>query len=192
MYESNIGPLTLTVTDEAVRFGKQELRTEAVEGLQVINSDFTIYFFLIFPLRQRSRIIRLRESERSLEINFAGLADRDAAFSRAMNVVWRGIGVRLVRSALSRLSQGETITLAGINMSDQGVWVQGGWTGAPNQLVPWDDLKTYRSNGELTLSSKSNLRYRSDVPNKAENAMILDSVVQFILDRTNERKLAKP
>lgn len=184
MYEANIGPQTLLVTAETIRFGKQELRIDAIEGIQAVNSDFTVYFFLIFPFRQRSRVIRLRGAERSIEINFAGLADRDATFSRTMKAVWQGVGVRLVRSALSQLAQGETITLAGIDMSERGVWVQGGWTGAPNQLVPWEDLKTYRSNGELTLSSKSNLRYRSDIRNRTENAMVLDSVVQLMLART--------
>jgi hypothetical protein len=194
MYEVDIGGRNLALSAEAISFGHSVLQIEEIEGLTVIRTDVRVNGAWV----SGTRFIAIRGTNKTLQIDCSqAFPDRDKLdriFGDAFELIWSGVGARLMERMLIKLNNGGTVTIGGVRINRDGVWVEGSWRflwwKAKPKLIPWADLKIFSNEGTLVLESVSDLRFRSEMNyNHTENAMVLDGAIRSLLHENNWKKL---
>jgi hypothetical protein len=106
------------------------------------------------------------------------------------------VGPGLVSHFLSKIQNGETVSIGNVRVDVEGVYVDGNWTflwlKAKPKLVPWIDLKMFSTEGVLFLQSIRDARFRSEINfNETENALVLSRAIAFLHRDNNWVKLRR-
>ena len=122
-----IGDCCLTVSGDAISFGGDPaLPAGDVEWITVDRSDR--YSGYIWVDGTRSVDIRGKRDTVHVDFRLRKSSDRaavDALFDKVFEEVWPVAGARLVARAMDRVAGGETVSLAGLRLSRDGI----GWRG---------------------------------------------------------------
>ncbi|MGJ5050904.1 hypothetical protein ACQR09_27850 [Bradyrhizobium oligotrophicum] len=118
----------------------------------------------------------------------------DDAFDATLGSIWRASGQLLVRKLIEKLERDEAVKIGNVTLVRTGAWIDESWNilgwKAKPRLVPWTDLKTYRTDGSFYLQSVSDSRLRSQHKfNDVENALVLDEAIRFLFRNDNWRAL---
>jgi hypothetical protein len=222
MHTVTIDQYKLELSESSIRYGGYEIPLDQVRGLNVIRSDdlagggsalpylqpiyigIALYRALVGPLARRTsiaptRFIGVRSDNQNLRINcgwaFAKVDELDAFFDSVFNPIWQAVGKRLTAQLISELERGQTVTIGGIGVCRDGVWLDGPqnilfWKNKP-VLVPWNDIKITGDETELCIESISDASRRSVLTiNNVENATVLDAAIRHLLQDGNWKKLA--
>lgn len=220
MHTVTIGQHKLELSDSRIRYGGYEIPFDQVRGLNVVRSDDTLDrtsawglallnpvlapFYALFLKSSRrasiapTRFIGIRGDSQNLRINcgraFADLEELDALFKSAFDSVWEATGERLTAELITDLGKGQTVTIGGISVCRDGVWLYGprsflSWTDKP-ALVPWSDIKISDVETELRIESISDPSRRGMLTiSNVENATVLEAALRHLLQDNNWKKL---
>ena len=98
-----------------------------------------------------------------------------------VGAIWYLAGFRLAAEYLSKISAGETVNLCGVDLSLQGARLKHPMIGVglKKKLIPWEEnISSGVYCGGQTISSKKR-RSHANI-RKAENAPVLDAIVNFL------------
>jgi hypothetical protein len=218
-----VGQHKLELSESHIRYGGYEIPLDQVRGLNVIRSVegvrerfgwglailsnpvlmIPLFAALVGPSSRRAsiapaRFIGVRGDSQSLRINcgwaFADLEELDALFKSVFDSIWQAAGERLTAKLISDLEKGETVTVGGISICRDGVWLYGkrsflSWMDKP-ALVPWHDIKTTEVETELCIQSISDPSRRGILTvNNVENGTVMEAALRHLLQDNNWKKL---
>ena len=111
-------------------------------------------------------------------LSFENRLALEHTFSEVLSAIEETIGSRLVSQMWSRLSNGEAVSLGGVDVTEKGVWVAGTWSflclKAQKRFVRWADVRTWRDLNVLHVVSFKDTRFRSQIDmNTTDNAIVL-------------------
>jgi hypothetical protein len=196
MYRVDIDGHALTLTEQAISYGGDPISIDVVEGIHVVRTD--AYFNGAWV--NGTRVITIRGDSQLIRIDCSrALPDRNSLeelFGSVFEPIWEVVGHRLVGKLLDNLANNKPVRVGEVLIVRDGVWVDGSWRflwwKAKPQLIPWNDLKIFRNEGTLFLSSISDVRLRSEVKfNDTENSIVLDRAIRFLFHENNWRKLKR-
>jgi hypothetical protein len=194
MYSIEVGGRKLIVSPDAISYGNGRLEIAAIESLIINRTDQYLNGAWVWG----ERTITISTPGDTIGIDCSqALPSREALdqeFELALNPIWSTVGTQLVNRFLNRLRQGETMNIAGVSVSPRGIWLDGAWKilwlKAKPQLVSWPDIEIWSTDGSIFIASLGDQRIRSELQvNDAENALILDALVRFLLADNNWRSL---
>jgi len=223
MHTVEVGQHKLELSDSHIRYGGYEIPLDQVRGLNVVRSDemaprtgwlfiptsisdlllIPLYAALVGPSSRRTsiapaRFIGVRGDSQSLRIScaraFADTEELDALFKSVFDSIWRAAGGRLTAELISDLETGRTVTIGGISICRDGVWLYGkrsflSWMDKPT-LVPWHDIKTTEVETELCIQSISHPSLRGMlIVNNVENGTVMEAAIGHLLQDDNWKKL---
>lgn len=195
MYTVDIGSYNLSITDQSISFAGLALRIEEIEGISIKRSDV----YLNGAWVRGVRVIELR-GPRRLRIDCSqsvpDRGDLERLFGSAFDPIWSAVGPGLVSRFLSKVQNGETVSIGNVRVDVEGVYVDGNWKflwlKAKPKLVPWIDLKMFSTEGVLFLQSIRDARFRSEISfNETENALVLSRAIAFLHRDNNWVKLKR-
>lgn len=116
---------------------------------------------------------------------------KEEIYISIVNMLWP-ITRRLVNDAINRLNRKETIELAGVKLSYEGVWIKHGIFKKETSFVPWKDCGKTVSYGALVLSDVTKKRVKKSLPFlRVGNAVVLDSLLAHLWGKARVLKLAR-
>jgi hypothetical protein len=194
MFAVDIAGRRLALSRNHISFMNSQLRIDEVEGLNVVRTDTYLHGAWI----NGTRLIAIRGSNNMISIDcsraFPNRDELDYHFASAFEPIWSVVGSRLIAGLLSKLANNVPVSIGGISLNRDGVWIDGSWRflwwKAKPKLFPWIDLKIFSNEGSLFIQSISDVRFRSEMKiNDTENALILDGAIRFLFKDNNWRKL---
>jgi hypothetical protein len=196
VYKVEVDGHTLTLSEQFISYGGNTVSIDGVEGIHVARTDT----YLNGAWVNGKRVISIRGDNQFLRIDcsraFPNRNSLEESFGSVFEPIWAVVGNRLIRKLLDKLANNQPVRVGEILVVRDGVWVDGSWRflwwKAKPKLIPWNDLKIFRNEGTLFLSSVSDVRLRSEVKfNETENSIVLDGAIRLLFHKNNWKKLGR-
>jgi hypothetical protein len=122
-------------------------------------------------------VVSVRDNEQSIVISFGN----GAIFENLVPRLWRTAGVAVLLSFLSRLVEGQSLTVGAARVTDGSIAFSynKGWGRKEDAELNWFDCQVWSENGEFCISHRENKKMRVSLSYRdVENVHVLEHMIR--------------